>query len=372
MRTERHEAHMTCHEGWRNGVATQRALTFALLWTACGLFGLARIEAATPLSDLRLSPDVSIALDGGFMNDDGVVLVNAGGVVGLPFIGNIPVQADVDAYHFLHPIGHLFSLDTAVELPLLTVYPGDVVATDGSFYGLAFDAASMGLPAGVTVDAVSMLSLHLLLSFDTSLTLNGVPVEDEDLVLFDGSEFTLFFDGSMATGDPTLDLDAAQYVECNGHLLLSFDGGGIVDGVSFDDNDVLEYDGAGNWEKVYDPSASLAYWGNADLDALHATVDPGAGPAAVFGQTILGTAAGDLGWTHPVAWRGVRGLVQESAEVGAYQVDATFSDIGSILSDPLVPPVGWLYWYLFKPAGCAATSWQSTLGAEPGRDVIPY
>ena len=52
-------------------------------------------------------------------------------------------------------------------------------------------------------------------------------------------------------------------------LALSFDGGGSLPGVTFADEDVLEYDVvAGTWEVTYDGSAHHPGWDAANLDAV--------------------------------------------------------------------------------------------------------
>lgn len=364
---------MSRHEGHRKVVGRRGVLAATLVWAACACLAPARAEAATALSELRLSTDVPVFLGPFIVTHNAVVLIIGFPITVQSFPG-VPPEADLDAYH-LFPNGlALLSFDITVALPgaePVTAEPGDVVAFFGTDYSMEFQATSAGIPAGVNVDAVSWSGNQLLLSFDGSVELNGVHVDDEDLVTFhNGGALTMFFDGSAAGVGPDLDLDAADYLECNGHLLLSFDGSGVVGGVSFDDEDLLEYGPAGTWEMAYDGSAQHPEWSAADLDAVQAEADPGPGPALVFGQPVLASAnQTEFQWSNPVAWKAVRGAAATPAGVGAYQVSATFSGSGTILADPSVPPLGTLYWYLVKPATCLLTSWQSTLGAEPGRDA---
>ena len=85
---------------------------------------------------------------------------------------------------------------------------------------------------------------------------------------FDGSDLTLFFDGSAAGVPEGLDLDAVHYLGGNKGA-LSFDGSGSRPGVVFADEDVLEYDlFTGAWEITYDGSAEHAAWGGSNLDAV--------------------------------------------------------------------------------------------------------
>src|SRR6185369_16990968 len=104
--------------------------------------------------------------------------------------------------------------------------PCDVVRWNGAAYTLAFQGRPRGIPPGVNVDAVAVRGTSLLLSFDVAVDFGSFRADDADLVLWDGAAFSLFFDAAAAGVDPGLDLDAADYLECNGHLLLSFDGSG--------------------------------------------------------------------------------------------------------------------------------------------------
>jgi hypothetical protein len=133
-----------------------------------------------------------------------------------------------------------------------------------------------------------MFAHDLLLSFDTAVTLGGVTAADEDLVRFNGSGFTLFFDGSAAGVPEGLDLDAADNLGGgNVALALSFDGSGSLPGVVFADEDVLEYDlFTGTWEILYDGSAHHAAWGGANLDAV-ALPEPDAVVLLVAGVASL-------------------------------------------------------------------------------------
>lgn len=121
------------------------------------------------------------------------------------------------------------------------------------------------------------MGTDLLLSFDARVTLGGVTAEREDLVRFNGSSYTLYFDGSAAGIPAGLNLDAADSLGGgNVALALSFDGSGSLPGVTFADEDVLEYNLAKHtWEIAYDGSAQHSDWSGANLDAV-ALPEPGA------------------------------------------------------------------------------------------------
>lgn len=330
--------------------------------------------AATSLVRIRVSPDVTIALGGTTLHDEGIVADTIAGGIAAESLGPIPAEADLDAFTILPNGDRLLSFDVAVALPGgVTAQPADVVRWNGSIYSIEFSAAAAGVPPGANVDAVVAYRGALLLSFDTSVKLGAVQVEREDLVLFDASGFSLFFDGSTAGVPAGLNLDGADEIDCNGRLLLSFDGSGVIGGVRFDDENVLEFDRAATWEMAYDGSARNAAWIVADLDAFHATPDLGPGPPVVFGQTVKFDAdKATLRWPNPDSFKAVRGRFTTSSDIGSYGTDWITTGFGTTLSDASTPPAGRGSWYLVKRWGCIQSSWQSSLGAEPGRDpAIP-
>lgn len=348
--------------------------SMALGWTpvlaAVLSLSAGRAWAVTPLLQLRFSTDITTSLDTSTLNDEDVGIDNLAGTVSLQSIGSIPAETDLDGYAVRPNGNQLLSFDTAVVLPGgLTAGPADVVRYDGATYSMEFNGAARGVPNGVNIDAVAIYGSSLLLSFDVAVDLGALHAEREDLVLFDGAGFTMFFDGSAAGVSPDLNLDAASYLDCDDHLLLSFDGSGTIGGVAFDDEDVLEYNRAGTWELAYDGSARHPGWSAADLDDAHAVVDLGPGPAAVFGQTIASDAdKSTLRWPSAVPFRSVKGAFATSANIGAYTVTVASTGAGSSYFDPATPAAGTGFWYLVRRWGCAQYSWQSTLGAEPGRD----
>jgi hypothetical protein len=318
-----------------------------------------------------VSPDTTVTLGAATVNDENVAVDNLAGTVTVQSIGSIPAETELDAYAVGSHGEQLLSFDTTVLLPGGgTARPGDVWRYDGVSYSVEFEAAARGVPNGANLDAVALYASSLLLSFDVSLDLGGVDAEPEDLVLFDGSTFSIFFDGSAAGIAPGLDLDAADYLPCDGHLLLSFDGSGSVGGINFDDEDLLEFDRVANWELAYDGSAHDADWSPADLNAIQAAVNLGPGPPVVFGQTVTADAnKTSFKWSSVVPFRLVFGSFSSSAGIGAYAVTATIMGTGNNFTDAAPPAAGTGLWYLVKPGGCSQTSWQSALGLEPGRDA---
>jgi len=340
-------------------------------WISVLAFALSAgaVRAATPLSQVRVSPDVTVLL-GPTVDDENVAADNLAGTVALQGIGTIPAGADVDAYAVRPNGNQLLSFDTTVTLlGGVVAGPADVVRFDGASYAIEQSASAMGVPDGVNLDALAVKGTALLLSFDVAFDAGGLHIEPADLVLSNGGVLGAYF-GASAAGIPAgLDLDGADYLDCNGHLLLSFDGSGTIGGVSFDDEDVIEFDGASTWEMSYDGSAQHAGWTGADLDSIQATPNLGPGPPVVFGQTVVADAnKTTFRWPISVPFRLVGGEFTSSTSIGTYAATVNATAVGASFNSA-TPPAGSGLWFLVKPWQCTQTSWQSTLGAEPGRDT---
>ena len=89
----------------------------------------------------------------------------------------------------------------------------------------------------------------------------------------------------------------------------------------------------------------------------------------MFGESIRATTPDTFAWSSPADVMFVRG---ELANVGSYGVNDSGVLLGATsMTDVSVPAPGTGYYYLVRLAGsCTVGSWQSVLGAEPGRDQV--
>jgi hypothetical protein len=252
-------------------------------WLTALLLGAALVPgpaaALTPIDSADLSPDITVTLDGQTITDENVASDDlTTGTITKALLGILPEASDLSAYHALTGGDHLLSFDITVALAGgVTAHPGDIVRYDGASHTLEFDASAESVPDGVRTDAVTMSAGgNLVLSFDTTVALGGSTYFDEDLVEFDGANFSSFFDGSAAGLDSALDIDGAHVFGSNGKLALSFDISGSIDGVNFDDEDVLEYDPTSStWELAWDASVERAEWeAGADVNAVFFVPEP--------------------------------------------------------------------------------------------------
>jgi hypothetical protein len=246
-------------------------------------------------ADVAVSPDIAVDLSGTAVGHHEAAVDDLMGGIALETFGGLPPSADVDAYHEETDGSVLFSTDTTVSLGggAVVAEPEDVVKFDGGVYSLVFDGSANGVPAGANVDAVTRDSGgDLILSFDVSVALpGGVTADDEDLVRFDGANWSLALDlSSLAVSPPFdaagLDVDAVD-ARPGGVWALSFDTSGSAGGVTFDDEDVVEVDPSGpSVALAFDASAAHASWTAADLDAVMLP-EPGAPVALAAGAGLL-------------------------------------------------------------------------------------
>jgi hypothetical protein len=156
---------------------------------------------------LYVSPDVPTDDPGGsgitFMPWD--VLAYKAGVYSPAPVLSFPPMTAVDALHKMDKPGHwLFSVEAPTELPPGSgawFQPDDVILFDGLVYTIWFQGAAAGLPAGVNVDAAFLFhddSGFLVLSFDVPTTIGAVTYDPADLVQYQGGVFSIYFDASAA------------------------------------------------------------------------------------------------------------------------------------------------------------------------------
>ncbi len=147
------------------------------------------------------------------------------------------------------PVVLYFSLGSSGTLGGLSVANEDIVAFDGSAFTLHFDGSDVGL-SSFTIDAFAVTGpTEILLSFTSSGTVGGVAMDDSDVVRFTATSlgpttagtFSMYFDGSdVGLTTSDEDVDAIELLP-NGHLLVSTTGSVSVSGASGADEDLLEF-----------------------------------------------------------------------------------------------------------------------------------
>jgi hypothetical protein len=125
----------------------------------------------------------------------------------------------------------------------------DILRFNGSTWSLFFDGSDVGL-AGTDLIAFDLIdSDSILMSFSTAVTVGGISVAPQDIVRFDATSlgnttagtFQMYFDGSdVELTAAAENLDSVSLLP-DGRLLVSTTGNPTVAGVTRADEDVLAF-----------------------------------------------------------------------------------------------------------------------------------
>jgi hypothetical protein len=126
---------------------------------------------------------------------------------------------------------------------------GDIIFFDGSEWSMYFDASDVGITVGV--NAFHVLDADtLLISLADPTNINGIgAVDDHDILQFDATSmgevtagaFSLYLDGEDVGLDKNQENINALHLLPDGHLLISTLGQPSVPGVFAKDEDLLEF-----------------------------------------------------------------------------------------------------------------------------------
>ena len=126
----------------------------------------------------------------------------------------------------------------------------DILSFDGANYSMLFDGSDVGV-GGVDVDAFKVIDANtILMSFDNPVTLPGIgPVADTDIVQFNATSlgsntagtFSMYFNGVDVGLDTSAEDIDGFDILSDGRLVVSTSGSVAVPGVSGLDEDLLAF-----------------------------------------------------------------------------------------------------------------------------------
>jgi hypothetical protein len=143
----------------------------------------------------------------------------------------------------------LFSLGSSATLSGIVFQDEDIVAWNGSAFSTFFDGSDVGLTRAL-IDGFAVIGARdVLLTFAAPGSIGSLVYDDSDILHFRASSlgdstagtWSMYFDGSdVGLLYDTEDVDGLEMLP-NGTLLLSTQGDFSVPGVSGDDKDILKF-----------------------------------------------------------------------------------------------------------------------------------
>jgi outer membrane protein assembly factor BamB len=186
-----------------------------------------------------------------------------------------PGREDIDAVHVIDSDHFILSTETDARIGALSFEDGDLVEYELSTgtATLFFDEGTFEGPPGrnENIDAVHVLDNgDIILSTDGRATLDFQDFDDGDLIHYDPGTgtATLFFDEDWFSGPGNEDIDAAHVLH-NGEIVLSTDGNATLGtATSSEDGDVVEYELSTGTATIF-LHEDAVFSGNEDIDAVH-------------------------------------------------------------------------------------------------------
>ena len=185
-------------------------------------------------------------------------------ISGGPDAARFAIVATTGVLTFLTPP----NFEAPTDVGANNVYDVAVQASDGTL------SDTQAIAVTVT-DVVENPGSPLYFSLTDVATVGTVTAENEDVVFFDGTSFSLAFDGSDV-GIAAFRIDAFSWIDADS-LLLSFDAAGVVPGVAgtTDDSDLVRFDAttlgdvtAGTFSLYFDGSDVGLTTSGEDVDAV--------------------------------------------------------------------------------------------------------
>ncbi|MEM7411296.1 MAG: LamG-like jellyroll fold domain-containing protein [Myxococcota bacterium] len=263
-----------------NGVIPELLVGFAC---ECG-----SVCSGTPIGNpLLLSTDGSAELSGVAFRDRDVVESDPVNGTSLFFEGDdVDLDESVNAFHVLEDGRLVLSAEDDSEVEGIDIEPHDLVAYDpGSGVATLFFEGDDHFTGNEDIDAVHVLSNGwLILSTGGDATLGGLSFEDNDLVQYDPVSriATLLLEGDAIGLDE--DVRGLHALE-DGSYLLAVDDDETLGGLSFGRSDAVKYDPVLDVATLYFAGDSAFEDSGERISAVHVRGDPG--PPVPAGSTPI-------------------------------------------------------------------------------------
>ncbi len=218
-------------------------------------------------AELFFSPDIPITTGDDISEERDIIYYKPSRFSSYPFGSTleIPKGANIDAFGFAGN-NSLFSVDIPVTLDGETYTERDLILNDGTNFSKLLDGSALGIPEGACIDAASVLDDgSIIFSLDIPVSIEGDTFKANDLISHDGFSFNLYFSGSDNSIPEGANIDGV-YVISAGDILLSLDISTELDGLEITDKDIIRWDQSSF--TMYFDGLSSGLPMSVDLDAL--------------------------------------------------------------------------------------------------------
>lgn len=324
---------------------------------------LLAVAPAVPAASVYVSPDVPTTVDASTYLPSEVIR-NDGGVHS-PVL-SLPPAAAIDALFRRDDGRWLFSFDAPVQLSTLLFDPSDVALFDGTTWSLFFDGSTMGVPIGANLDAVFLEgggAGNIVVSFDVPVVIRGIAFLPADLVRFTGPIPDHFLDSTTTTPPIPFTTNVTGADVRGGLVVLAFDVATTLGADTHLPGELVSWSGVAFASYLKDP----AWPAGSRVDGLSFLADPGRVSGLQVAHSTLSPGDLTLSWSHSCSAGAEDYAIYEGDLASPYshvRIDCT--DDGADFIEEVKPSAGDRY-YLVVPwnANDEGSYGDSTSGARP-------
>lgn len=173
--------------------------------------------------------------------------------------GSLPIETSVDAFGDIDNDTFIFSLDEDAEIAGTLYADEDLIMYDGGTFSLWFDGSAAGLPAEVNIDAVYIESVSpqiFQFSLGESAELSGIGiVSKNDILRYNNGTLSNWNQGSGWGISEGANLDALTKNPENNHYVFSLDIEDVIEGTTYKKGDLINFSGSA-FTKFFDSTAN--------------------------------------------------------------------------------------------------------------------
>lgn len=214
-----------------------------LMFLLFGVVFLVATAAYPSMAQICLSTDIPADMGGSPYDDRDIVSYGNSSFFSYLDGSDIGIPDGVNVVSFgFSGTNRIFSVDVPTDLEGSAYTERDIINYDGSDFSKLFDGVSAGIPEGSAIDAATVLcDGSIVFSLDITVELGGTTYEDRDLIMYSASTFSMYFDGSLNGIPDGVNLDGV-YVNTSGDIFFSLDIPTELSSLELAESDIVKWD----------------------------------------------------------------------------------------------------------------------------------